>query len=255
MKTLVMAVQKGGVGKTSILSHIAYDFAERGLRVLVVDLTQAGAISQVMRMHGAMIGPDAVRLFAEGEAQWPGGKLGEIVVLPSSEQLSDLEGEITWETANELLRRHLEALADGFDVCLFDTDPTQGVCISAALTVADFALSPVKLDYLGLQGVERTFIALGNVRRVNPELEILGLLPSLVDMRVDHQVRGLAELREAYPDETLPVQVALRNTVAEVMGEGTPVWKSPKTSARKAAREMRDVAAYVHARMGLADME
>ena len=247
MKTLVMAVQKGGVGKTSILAHVALDFEERGLRVAVVDFDTQAHTSGIMEKHGAACAMESVELFT-GLVREGGivGGAGRIVLFQATDALADIERAMTWQDAANCLQANLSALAGGFDVCLIDTGPTQGAVITAALVAADYVASPVKLDALGLQGVVKTFEALGNVMEYNPALRFLGMLPSLVDFRNPTHVRDLAALRESYPGETMPVYVGLRNSVAEAVGAGVPVWKLPKTSARKAGRELRAIAQHIY---------
>ena len=121
--------------------------------------------------------------------------------------------------------------------------------------LAHFHCIPGKLDALGLRGIGDTFAAIGNVRQINTGLCMLGMLPSLVDFRNPAHVLDLAELRSAYPNETMPVAIGLRNSIAEALGSGAPVWESKKTSARKAATEMRAVAQHIFHAMNLKESD
>ena len=253
MKTMVTANQKGGVGKTSTLVHLAFDFCERGLRTVVVDLdTQANA-SWTLREFAS--GYTASRMFDPGHAalrEWfrdlpPGGSLMRLI--ESDARLADMEMR-TVNDAGACFRANVAALADcGFDVVLIDTAPSLGVSLAAALVAADFVLSPIELEAYSIQGVRKMVTAIANVRKANPSLKFLGMVPSKVDGRNPRHSHHLEELGRAYPQLLIPTGVGLRSSIADALASGVPVWKIRKTAARKAAKEVRALADYVYTLM------
>ena len=246
MKTLVVANQKGGVGKTALITHLAFDFAERGLRVLVVDLDTQGNASYTLRSHVAL-GESSV-LFA-AHAPKVKGHSG-ISFFKADQALANLESKNLQESATRL-RNNLRALQGEFDVCLVDTAPALGVRLVAALVSADFVLSPIELEAYSLQGIRMMVSTIQSVRKGNPALKFLGILPSKVDGRNPRHLAHLAELESTYKSLLIPTSIGLRSSVADALALGEPVWTIRKTAARKAIREMRDVAAHLFKAMNL----
>jgi chromosome partitioning protein len=241
MKTLVVANQKGGVGKTAILVHVAFDFADRGLRVLVIDLDTQGNASYTLRNR--TIAGDASSLFTPNAKQVVGAP--GITLYRADSALADIEKHDLQGAASHL-RSNIKRLAEDFDVCLIDTAPALGVRLVAALFSADFVVSPIELEAYSLQGIRMMVATIGNVKRSNPSLKFLGILPSKVDSRNPRHTLHLCELQKAYPSDILPTVIGLRSSVADALANGQPVWTNPKTAARKATKEMRAVASYLY---------
>jgi chromosome partitioning protein len=246
MKTLVVANQKGGVGKTALITHLAFDFGERGLRVLVVDLDTQGNASYTLRNH-AVVGESSA-LFADDPPRVT-GKPG-VSFFRADQALANLESKNLQDSAARL-RNNFRALQGEFDVCLIDTAPALGVRLVAALVSADFVLSPIELEAYSIQGIRMMVSTIQNVRKGNPSLKFLGILPSKVDGRNPRHIAHLAELESSYKALLIPTSIGLRSSVADALALGEPVWTIRKTAARKAIREMRDVAAHLHNAMNL----
>ena len=130
-------------------------------------------------------------------------------------------------------------------MCLIDTAPALGVRLVAALVSADFVLSPIELEAYSIQGIRMMVSTIANVRKSNPTLKFLGILPSKVDSRNPRHIAHLAELQGAYKAQLIPTVIGLRSSVADALAVGQPVWTIRKTAARKAAQEMRAVAAHL----------
>ncbi|WP_419613721.1 ParA family protein, partial [Thiolapillus sp.] len=256
MKTMVAANQKGGVGKTATLVHLAFDALERGLRVGVVDLdTQANA-SWTLKEFAS--GYTASQMFDQSSDEvraWFNGEVTDepcIRLVESDAKLANMETKKLAEVG-ATFRSNIAALADsGFDMILIDTAPSLGVGLAAALIAADFVLSPIELETYSIQGIQKMVTAIANVRQANPKLQFLGMVPSKVDARNPRHGRHLQELEAAYPQLMIPERVGLRSSIADALASGVPVWKIRKTAARKAAKEVRALANYVFNKMEIA---
>lgn len=252
MKTLVVAQQKGGVGKTSSLVHLAFDFLERGLRVAVIDLDTQGNASFTLQEFGS--GYLASQMFdQDGDAlrhafrELPEGSLMRLI--ESDAVLANMEKRSLTDAA-AAFKENIQALADsGFDVVLIDTAPALGVSLAAALYAADCVLSPIELEAYSIQGIKKMLTTIANVRKLNTKLKFLGMVPSKVDARNPRHVRHQVELRTAYPQLMIPAGIGLRSSIADALASGVPVWKIKKTAARKATQEVRALAAYVFEKM------
>lgn len=255
MKTLVVAQQKGGVGKTSTVVHLALDFLERGRRVVVIDLdTQANASFTLAQYK--------IKVLASGffapvpEDEWRSatadGDGPRLALIEADPELANAVF-LPLDKAKLNLKANLKALANrGFDVCLIDTAPGLGVALVAALYAADCVLSPIELEAYSIQGIKMMLTTLMNVRKENRDLQFLGMVPSKVDARNPRHVRHQAELQSAYPKLVVPASIGLRSSIADALASGVPVWKIRKTAARKAAHEVRALAAYVFDKMEIA---
>ena len=256
MKTLVVAQQKGGVGKTSSVVHLAFDFLERGLRVAVIDLdTQANASFTLAKYKiaaraSSFFGPVPVDGWQDATAV--DGHGPRLVLIEADPELANAVF-MPLDKAKQNLRANLKALAgQGFDVCLIDTAPGLGVALVAALFAADCVLSPIELEAYSIQGIKMMLTTIMNVRKENTRLQFLGMVPSKVDARNPRHVRHLVELQTAYPKLMVPASIGLRSSIADALASGVPVWKIKKTAARKAAHEVRALADYVFEKMEIA---
>lgn len=256
MKTVVIANQKGGVGKTATVVHLAFDFLEKGCRVAVVDLDTQGNASYSLQQHDS--GYVASKMFSEK----PADLKKHFGVLPDTPALSLITSDAllanmekhTADAAGAALRANVMALEDcGFDIVLVDTAPSLGVSMAAALYSADFVMSPIELEAYSIQGIKKMVLAITNIRKANPKLQFLGMMPSKVDARNPRHIRHLAELKAAYPTLMIPEQIGLRSSIADALASHIPVWKVRKTAARKAAQEVRGVANFVFDKICAAD--
>lgn len=252
MKTLVTAIQKGGQGKTFVSCHLAFDFQERGERVVVIDLDTQGNASWTLEKYASAITaselfsakPDRLR---ERLAKIDGGGL---VLISADPALANLD-RLSLADAATALRASLAVLADYFDVCLIDTAPSLGVAMTCALLSADYMLSPTELEMFSVMGVNKMLAVFENLKKHNPGLTFLGMLPNKVDGRKARHMTSLAALRKAHPDRVMPVSIGARDSIAQALGEQKPVWHIKRTAARVATKEVRAMAEYVYKKMEL----
>ena len=255
MRTLVVANQKGGVGKTSTLVHLAFDFLERGLKVVVIDLdTQANASYTLQPFRSGLV---ASELFTDvPTGSWP--QTGIDVTAPNSPRMTLIASDVglanlekmSLPEAGAKFRDAIKALdAQSFDACLIDTAPSLGVGMAAALLAADYVLSPIELEAYSIQGIKQMVTTIAHLRKANPKLKFLGMVPSKVDARNPRHARHLEELERAYPQLLIPTGVGLRSSIADALASRVPVWKIRKTAARKATQEIRALAAHVFEKM------
>lgn len=259
MKTVAVANQKGGVGKTATTVHLAYDGADKKKKVAVVDLDPQGDTSYSLTNYAAGFtvsvmfteeGPAKIReWFASNPAQ-----VG-ITLIGADNSLANIE-KIKLADASDNFRASMAALAEqGFHVCIIDTAPTLGQGLATALLAADFVLSPIEMEAYSIQGIKKMLLTIRSIRNgipnvgANPRLQFLGMVPSKIDGRNPRHGQHHAELNAAYPQLMIPTVVGLRSSIADALASGVPVWKIRKTTARKAATEVRALANHVFTKM------
>ncbi|MGC9217107.1 ParA family protein [Acidithiobacillus sp.] len=223
MRTVAIANQKGGVGKTTTAVNLAAGLAQNGKRVLLIDLDpQANATtglglgsSATATIYHALLGElplSAVLLNA-----FPEG----LSLAPSSPDLAGAEVELYGRPDRE--RRLQDALAPvaGFDYALIDCPPALNMLTINALVAADSILIPMQCEYYALEGLTQL---LGTVRRVraqlNPRLEVHGLLRTMFDNRNRLASEVALELERHFPDKLYQTVVPRNIRLAEAPSFG-----------------------------------
>lgn len=233
MRIVAVAMQKGGTGKTATAVSLAAALAERGKRVLLVDVDpQANATSSLGvkdpgRGMFACLCENATIASITAKTAIP-----RIAVAPSSNWLVGAERALAAEVGGEtILRRKLQAVAGSYDVALIDTPPTLGVLTVGALVAADQVLVPVAAHVLALQGLAQLRQTIDVVKdRLNAPLGILGIVACRVDGRTRHAAEVVAELRKRFPAETFTTTIRENIRLAECPSFGQPITEYDSSS-------------------------
>lgn len=241
MKIITTANQKGGVGKTTLTSHLGYAAAGAGLRTLMLDLDPQGSLSIGLNV----LQPDAEHLvaadlFSETFIAKPIAKVDEqMSVIPSDDALFDLLNANTDDVIRA--RDALRSLSSKFDVCLIDTPPERNPLLVTALAVADAVVTPMTLGLYEQGGVEKLFNTINGVRAaLNPTLRHLGILLMKTNGRSSREKEMVQEMRTSYGDYVLSAELPERAAVRNAVNNRVPVWERPRGSSHdSAAREWK----------------
>lgn len=210
MKILAVINQKGGVGKTTTAVNLGAALAEKGQRLLVVDLDPQANASSVLRQQ-AMGESPAPGLYGVLTGSVPivdavePTRLENLWLLPSSLDLAGAEVEVARMDEHLLqLRRALEPLGQEgrFDMALLDCPPSLGILMTNALAAADDLLIPVQCEYYALEGLGLLLEVAGQIchGRINPKLGILGLLMTMHDARTNLNNAVVRDVRAHFED-------------------------------------------------------
>jgi len=188
-----VAMQKGGVGKTTTTVNLAAALAEMGRRVLAVDLDPQGNLTQHAGLDPDTITPtlyDALKAEVDGGT---GDVRAAIVatregfdLLPSQPELSLVEVALINTLSRErILAGLLDSVAANYDFILIDCNPSLGLLVINALTAADSVLIPIQTEYLAARGALMILSTIETIRRkrLNPRLTIEGILLTMADTR------------------------------------------------------------------------
>jgi chromosome partitioning protein len=209
-QTIAVLSQKGGTGKTTTVRTLADALRRAGARTLAVDLDPQGNLSDYFDVP-----PDAQPTIGDvlsGRAGAAEAIHGDVI--PANLNLAEAELALGGRLGRELtLRRALAKVPDGYDLVLIDCPPSLGLLTVNALVAADYALITAEAQYFALQGVQQALEVIELARdTLNPELELLGVLLNLADMRTVHSREALASLREQLGDRVLDTVV--RSSIA-----------------------------------------
>ena len=248
-RVIAMCNQKGGVGKTTTTINLAASLAEVGRRVLIVDFDPQGAASVGLGISPHELERTVYNLMMERNAP-----LAEVVrstdianldLLPANIDLSAAEVQLVSEVAREsILARVLRPALDDYDVILIDCQPSLGLLTVNALTAAHGVLIPLECEFFALRGVALLVETIEKVRdRLNPRLEIDGILATMYDSRTLHAREVVARVHEAFGDTLL--QTVIGRTVkfpdSSVAAEPIITYASNHSGAsayRQLAREL-----------------
>ena len=216
-RVISMCNQKGGVGKTTTTINLGAALAEFGRKVLLVDFDPQGSLSVGLGLNPHEMDLTIYNLLMDREIGLddvvvPSGVPG-MDLLPSNIDLSAAEVQLVHEVAREqTLARVLAPAMATYDVILIDCQPSLGLLTVNALTASDGVIVPLECEYFALRGVALLKTTIDKVReRLNPKLEIDGVLGTMYDGRTLHGREVMQRLVQAWGDQVF--HTVIRRTV------------------------------------------
>jgi chromosome partitioning protein len=227
VKVIALANQKGGVGKTTTTINLGAALAERGKRVLLVDMDPQGALSVGLGLNPLALDKTLYNLLMDTDQDAgpviTNTKIDRVDLLPSNIDLAAAEVLLVGEVAREqALARVLRPLRRRYDFLLIDCPPSLGLLTVNALTAAEGVLIPLECEYFALRGMALLMDTISKIAdRLNPNLKIVGVLATMYDARTVHGREVLGRVEEAFGDRVFRTVVGktIRFAEAPVAGE------------------------------------
>ena len=248
-RVIAMVNQKGGVGKTTSTVSLGAALAGYGRRVLLVDFDPQGALSVGLGQNPHELDLTVYNLLMQREVRIEDVLLKTGVpgldLLPGNIDLSAAEVQLVSEVAREqTLARVLRPVLGDYDVVLIDCQPSLGLLTVNALAAADGVIIPLECEYFALRGVALLMDTIYRVQeRINPRLEVEGILATMFDSRTLHGREVLARVVDAFGDRVFHTVISrtVRFPETTVAGEPITTYASSSTGAaayRQLAREV-----------------
>ncbi len=248
-RVIAMCNQKGGVGKTTSTINLGAAMAEYGRRVLLVDFDPQGALSVGLGVNPHELDRSTYNLLVDRSVSVDDvllkTNIAGLDLMPSNIDLSAAEVQLVNEVAREhILARVIAPVLPDYDIVLIDCQPSLGLLTVNALTASDGVIIPLECEFFALRGVALLMDIIQKVQdRLNPRLEVEGILATMYDARTVHGREVLARVVEAFDAKVF--HTVIRRTVKfpETTVVGEPITSYASTSAgaqayRALAREV-----------------
>ena len=240
-QVIALANQKGGVAKTTTTLNLGVAFAEQGYKVLLIDLDPQGNLTMSQGLN-----PDTIEksMFDVLVHRLPIEQVIETVEVDIAVSSIDLAGaEIAMAPMigrERALQRAFEPILEDYDFICIDTPPSLGLLTINALTAADKVIVPVQCEYLSMRGLIQLQNTLSMIREnLNPNVDIEGILPTLVDSRTIHAKEAIEILEENFGDRVFASRIRKTVRFAEAPVKGMSVLKyDPHGVAAQAYRDL-----------------
>jgi len=251
-QVIAMCNQKGGVGKTTTTINLGAAIAETGRKVLLIDFDPQGSASIGLGVQPHDLELSVYNLLMQRDITpaevIQATRVPNLDLLPANIDLSAAEVQLVQEVAREYtLQRVLEPIIPNYDIILIDCAPSLGLLTVNALTASNGLVVPLECEFFALRGLAMLTDTIGKVKdRLNPKLEIVGILGTMFDGRTTHAREVLDRVVQAFDERVF--HTVIRRTVKfpETTVVGEPITTYAPSS--QAATQYRDLAKEVLAR-------
>ena len=247
-RVIAVANQKGGVGKTTTAINLSACLAEKGQKVLAIDMDPQGNMTSGLgidkdevekNIYDLMIGQAGVDEVLQKEA------IENLDVIPTSIDLSAAEIELIGVDDKEfIIRNAIAPIKDNYDYIIIDCPPSLNMLTVNAMTTADTVLVPIQCEYYALEGLSQLIHTINLVQeRLNPNLQIEGIVFTMYDVRTNLSNQVVENVKENLDAKIYETMIPRNIRLAEAPSYGLPINMYDSKSAgaesyRKLAKEI-----------------
>ena len=227
-RTIAIANQKGGVGKTTTAINLSACLAEAGQRVLTIDFDPQGNATTGLGLEKEQI-EDTVYELLLGDGTLEDCLMRDVQenldVLPSDSNLAGAEIELLdVENKESVLNGYLETIRDQYDFIIIDCPPSLSLLTINALVAADTVLVPIQCEYYALEGLSQVLRTIGLVRKkMNPSLELEGVVFTMYDARTNLSLQVVENVKQNLNERIYKTIIPRNVRLAEAPSHGMPI--------------------------------
>lgn len=243
-KAIAIFNQKGGVGKTTTNINLAASLAQKGKKVLVIDIDPQGNTTSGLGISKKELVLSTYQLLTSEEISTADAIMRSFVenldIIPANAQLAGAEIELVQIPGREkILKKAIEAIKDKYDYIFIDCPPSLGLLTINSLTAVDSVLVPIQCEFYALEGVSQLMSTIEIVKKnLNPALEIQGVILSMFDGRTNLSIQVVEEVKRYFKEKVYTTVIPRNVRLAEAPSFGLPIGSyDPKSTGAEAYRD------------------
>lgn len=227
-RVIAIANQKGGVGKTTTAINLSACLAEKGQKVLAIDMDPQGNMSSGLGLEKGSIDKTIYNMIIgenDVEEVINKGTIENLDILPSNVDLSAVEIElIDVENKEFVVRDSIQKIRDRYDYIIIDCPPSLSLLTINAMTTADSVLVPIQCEYYALEGLSQLIHTVELVKdRLNSTLEIEGVVFTMYDARTNLSLQVVENVKDNLQQNIYKTIIPRNIRLAEAPSYGTPI--------------------------------